>query len=109
LDEINMPNSIRWTVKVSKETDSALRTYLAQFGSRKGELSRFIEEAVRWRVLDRTAADVRERSGRMDPEALQALIDDAVRGVRAARRRPERSGAGPKRARTSTGTRRSRR
>jgi hypothetical protein len=102
-------DSTRWTVKVSKETDVTLRTYLAQSGLRKGDLSKFIEEAVRWRVLDRTAAAVRERSGRMDPEALQALIDDAVTGVRALRAQPVRSGTGPKRAKTRTSARRSRR
>jgi hypothetical protein len=77
-----MDESTRWTVKVSKETDVTLRTYLAQSGLRKGDLSKFIEEAVRWRVLDRTAADVRERLGKTDPRELQALIDDAVSKVR---------------------------
>lgn len=78
-----MDESIRWTVKVSKETDVTLRTYLAQTGLRKGDLSRFIEEAVRWRVLDRTAAAVRERLVQTDPADLQVLIDDAVARVRA--------------------------
>jgi stalled ribosome alternative rescue factor ArfA len=78
-----MDESTRWTVKVSKETDVTLRTYLAQSGLRKGDLSKFIEEAVRWRVLDRTAAGVRERLGRTDPSELQTLIDDAVARVRA--------------------------
>ena len=93
-----MDNSTRWTVKVSKETDVALRTFLAQSGLRKGDLSKFIEEAVRWRVLDRTASGVRERVGRMDPGALRALIDDAVARVRAERTPPRRPGAGAKRA-----------
>jgi hypothetical protein len=78
-----MDESTRWTVKVSKETDVTLRTYLAQTGLRKGDLSKFIEEAVRWRVLDRTAAAVRERLGQTDPSVLQSLIDDAVARVRA--------------------------
>jgi len=86
-----MDESTRWTVKVSKETDVALRTYLAQSGLRKGDLSKFIEEAVRWRVLDRTAAGVRDRLGRMDPNELQALIDDAVTRVRAERTPPRRT------------------
>jgi len=88
-----MDDSTRWTVKVSKETDVALRTYLAQSGLRKGDLSKFIEEAVRWRVLDRTSAGVRERLGRTDPQELQALIDDAVARVRA-ERSPQRPPAG---------------
>lgn len=100
-----MDESTRWTVKVSKETDVTLRTYLAQSGLRKGDLSKFIEEAVRWRVLDRTAAGVRDRLGRMDPGELQSLIDDAVALVRAGRTpprpaqaRPRRGGRGVKRS-----------
>ena len=92
-----MDESTRWTVKVSKETDVTLRTYLAQSGLRKGDLSKFIEEAVRWRVLDRTAAGVRERLGKTDPRELQALIDDAVRKVRSERTAHIRSEASPRR------------
>jgi hypothetical protein len=80
---LKVDESIRWTVKVSKETDVTLRTYLAQTGLRKGDLSKFIEEAVRWRVLDRTVAAVRERLVQTDPADLQVLIDDAVARVRA--------------------------
>jgi hypothetical protein len=96
-----MDESTRWTVKVSKETDVTLRTYLAQSGLRKGDLSKFIEEAVRWRVLDRTAAGVRERLGKTDPGELQALIDDAVRKVRSEQTGPrQREPDTRKRART---------
>jgi hypothetical protein len=42
----------RWTVSVSRETDIAVRTVLAQRGMKKGDLSKFIENAVRWRVFD---------------------------------------------------------
>ncbi len=93
-----MDASTRWTVIVSRETDVALRTYLAQSGLRKGDLSKFIEEAVRWRVLDRTAAGVRERLGRMEPNELQALIDDAVARVRAERAPSRRTEGAAKRA-----------
>jgi Ribbon-helix-helix domain len=104
-----MDESTRWTVKVSKETDVTLRTYLAQSGLRKGDLSKFIEEAVRWRVLDRTAAGVRERLGKTDPRELQALIDDAVRRVRSERAAHRRSEADTgKRARVGRKARTSR-
>jgi hypothetical protein len=102
-----MDKSTRWTVKVSKETDVALRTYLAQSGLRKGDLSKFIAEAVRSRVLDRTAAGVRARVGQMDPATLQALIDDAVRGFRAERAPPGRPEVAAKRATTRRTGRRS--
>ena len=59
-----MEDSIRWTINVSKATDISLRSYLAQHGLKKGDLSKFVEEAVRWRVLDKTVAEVRERAAR---------------------------------------------
>jgi hypothetical protein len=53
---------------------------------KKGDLSRFIEEAVRWRVFDRTVQDIKQRNVDTDPDELQNLIDGAVREVRAERR-----------------------
>ena len=46
--------AVRWNIKVSKETDLTLRTFLGAQGAKKGDLAKFIEEAVRWRVFDRT-------------------------------------------------------
>jgi hypothetical protein len=41
-----MPDdTIRWTVSVSKETDITVRSFLAQRGLKKGDLSKFIEES----------------------------------------------------------------
>lgn len=44
-----MGGATRWTVNVAPETDIDVRTYLAQRGMKKGDLSRFIEESVKWR------------------------------------------------------------
>jgi hypothetical protein len=41
-----MDDTIRWTVKVSLETDRSLRSSLGQHGMKKGDLSKFIERAV---------------------------------------------------------------
>ncbi len=49
----------RWTVTVSKATDIALRTFLAQRGLKKGDLSVFIEEAVNWRIRELTLGERR--------------------------------------------------
>jgi hypothetical protein len=81
-----MDVTIRWNITVSKETDLALRTYLGSHGMKKGDLSKFIEEAVRWRVFDRTVQDIKARNADTNPEELQALIDDAVQEVRAEKR-----------------------
>jgi hypothetical protein len=78
--------AVRWNIKVSKETDLTLRTYLGTQGMKKGDLSKFIEEAVRWRVFHRTLQSIKEQNADTDPDELQGLIDDAVREVRAERR-----------------------
>jgi Ribbon-helix-helix domain len=74
----------RWTVSVSKDTDIAVRTHLARQGMKKGDLSKFIEDAVRWRVLAQTVAETREKFADLPPEALDALIDEAVTETRRA-------------------------
>jgi hypothetical protein len=78
-----MPNdTTRWTVSVSRRTDIAVRSFLAQRGLKKGDLSRFIEEAVRWRVLDRTITEARSKFADLPPGALEAAIDEAVAAAR---------------------------
>jgi hypothetical protein len=80
-----MAEAVRWNIKVSKETDLTLRTFLGAQGAKKGDLSKFIEEAVRWRVFHRTVQDIRERNADTDPDELQRIIDETVSEVRAER------------------------
>lgn len=75
-------DTTRWTVSVSKETDIAVRSFLAQRGLKKGDLSKFIEEAVRWRVLDQTITEVRGRFADLPAAELESLIDEAVSSIR---------------------------
>jgi hypothetical protein len=78
-----MPNdTTRWTISVSKGTDIAVRSFLAQRGMKKGDLSKFIEEAVKWRVFDRTLGEVRDKFADVPAEELESLIDEAVAAVR---------------------------
>jgi Ribbon-helix-helix domain len=78
-----MPDdTTRWTVSVSKETDISVRSFLARRGMKKGDLSKFIEEAVKWRVLDQTVAEARSKFVDMPPAELESLIDEAVAAVR---------------------------
>lgn len=81
-----MEEAVRWNIKVSKETDLTLRAFLGSQGAKKGDLSKFIEEAVRRRVLHRTVQDIKARNADNDPDELQSIIDDAVREVRQDRR-----------------------
>ena len=78
----HMEEAVRWNIKVSKETDLTLRTFLGSRGMKKGDLSKFIEEAVRWRVFHRTVQDIKARNADTDPEEMRALIDEAVQEVR---------------------------
>ncbi len=77
-----MESDVRWNLKVSRETDLSLRTFLGARGMKKGDLSKFVEEAVRWRIFDRTVEDMKARNAGADPAALERLIDDAAREVR---------------------------
>jgi hypothetical protein len=72
-----MDETIRWTVKVSRST--------AQKGLKKGDLSKFIEEAVRWRVFHQTVEDTKERNLNVPHEELDAAIEEALAAVRAER------------------------
>lgn len=74
---------VRWTVKVSKDTDVSLRSFLAQRGMKKGDLSKFIERAVQKEVFAQTVADVRARNANVPDKVIEDAIDDALRQVRA--------------------------
>ena len=78
-------DTTRWTVSVSRDTDISVRSFLAQRGMKKGDLSKFIEDAVRWRVLDQTVAEARASFVDLPPDELQAMIDEAVEASRLAR------------------------
>lgn len=74
----------RWNIAVSSETDQAVRMFLAaQGGGRKGDLSRFIEDAVRAHLLEQAAAQAKRASATMSEEDLTSLIDEAVEWARA--------------------------
>jgi hypothetical protein len=73
----------RWTVKVSKETDIAVRSYLAEHGGRKGDLSKFIERAVQKEVLRATVRDIQQRNADLPADEVEALVDEACAEVRA--------------------------
>ena len=76
--------TIRWTVSVSRDTDVAVRSLLARRGMKRGGLSKFIEDAVKWRVLDQTMAEARAGFADLPPKAVEALADEAVAAVRKA-------------------------
>jgi len=44
----------RWNLVIPEKTDRAVRTYLARTGGKKGDLSKFVDEAVRRYLAIRT-------------------------------------------------------
>ena len=84
--------AVRWNIKVSRETDLTLRTFLGAHGMKKGDLSKFIEQAVRAHVFHRAAQDIKARNADTDPGELQSLIENTVREVRAERRAKRKAG-----------------
>jgi hypothetical protein len=72
----------RLTISWTKETDLELRSYLGSQGMKKGDLSKFIEDAVRWRLFGQTVTAIKARNADTDPDALMEMIDTTVRDVR---------------------------
>lgn len=77
--------SIRWRLVVPDETDRSLRRYLARTGGRKGDLSRFVDRAVRQAIFWETLESIWERNQRLSADEIQALADEAVAQDRADR------------------------
>ena len=80
-----MPDDVtttRWTVSGSRAPAHAGRSVLAHPGRKKGELCRFIEDAVKWRVLDQTMAEARTGFADLAPEAVEDLVDEADTATR---------------------------
>ena len=75
----------RWNIVIPDETDRTVRNYLARTGGKRGDLSRFVDSAVRQAVFRETVEAIWERNKRLSPDEAQALADEAVAQVRASR------------------------
>jgi post-segregation antitoxin (ccd killing protein) len=76
-------SSIRWNIAVSQNTDQSVRMYLAgQGGGRKGDLSRFIEEAVRAHILELLAEQAKAANINVSESDLTAIVAEAVQWAR---------------------------
>ncbi len=84
--------AVRWSLKISKETDLSLRTFLGTQGMKKGDLSKFVEDAVNRRLLQCTIQDIWERNADADPDEVQRIVDEVVNEVRAERRAKQKAG-----------------
>ena len=74
-----MKQSARWTLTVSEDVNRRVRRYLADAG-RKGDLSAFVEEAVRARLLQLSMKTVptysRPSANDVEAERVQAFLEN---------------------------------
>ena len=69
----------RWNLVVSTTTDTTLRQFLANSGGgRKGDLSRFVEEAVQAHILELSSKQAKAKNSAVKPEIVDSAIDSAL-------------------------------
>ena len=73
----------RWNLTVPDNTDRSVRTFLARRGLKKGDLSKFVDDAVRSEVLRQTVHEIQEQNADLTPEDAQNLANEAVAWSRA--------------------------
>lgn len=76
-------NPARWNLVISEQTNIAVRSFLALKGFKKGDLSSFVEEAVRWRVFDQTLTEARSGFDGLQVDEAQNMLEEALAEVRA--------------------------
>ena len=76
-------NNVRWNIAVSPDVDQSVRMFIAaQGGGRKGDLSRFIKEAVRAYLLERAVEQAKTAAASVNEAEMNDLIDEAVQWAR---------------------------
>ena len=71
-------NNVRWSIVVREDTDRALRSWLAATGGRKGDLSRFVDEAVVARLFELAVDGIKERNRTHPQDEILAAIEEAL-------------------------------
>jgi len=75
--------SVRWNIAVSEDTDQSLRMFLAGQGAgRKGDLSKFIEQAVRAHILELTAEQTKLSNANISEADLATVVAEALHWAR---------------------------
>ncbi|MBS0986866.1 MULTISPECIES: ribbon-helix-helix domain-containing protein [Acetobacter] len=76
-------STTRWNIAVSSEVDQSVRMFLAaKGGGRKGDLSRFIENAVRSYLLEQAAEQAKAATEDMNEAEITDLVNEAVQWAR---------------------------
>jgi len=76
-------SSVRWNIAVSPDIDQSVRMFIAAQGrGRKGDLSKFIEEAVRDYLFQQAVQHAKNATASMTEAEVSELIDEAVNWAR---------------------------
>ncbi|MBV4483804.1 ribbon-helix-helix domain-containing protein [Pseudomonas khavaziana] len=72
-------STTRCNIAVSTDTDQSLRMFLvSQGGGRKGDLSRFVEEAVRAQILELSAEQAKASNAHLSEAELTEAVYEAL-------------------------------
>lgn len=78
--------AVRWSIAVSEDTDRSLRTLLASQGlGKKGNISKFVEEAVQRQVFEQTVSKIKKENAHFSETEIQQTVDDAIQWARSNR------------------------
>ena len=75
----------RWNLSIPEETDRAVRAFLSRNGGKMGDLSQFVNDAVRRRLVQLTVSNIKNRNARYDQSEILAIIDEEVDAARKGR------------------------
>ena len=71
-------SNVRWSIVVRDDVDKALRAYLGRRGTKKGDLSQFVEEAAQARLFELTVQDVKQSNREYSQDEILEAIDEAL-------------------------------
>ena len=75
----------RWNLSIPEETDRAVRTFLSRNRGKMGDLSQFVNDAVRRRLMELTVSNIKNRNARYDQSEILAIVDEEVDAARKGR------------------------
>jgi 23S rRNA G2445 N2-methylase RlmL len=75
----------RWTVVIPEKTNRMVRTHLALRGAKKGDLSKFVDQAVRQALFHETVDTIKDRNREMPADLIEAAIEETVDWARETR------------------------
>jgi hypothetical protein len=77
-------STTRWNLVVSKQTDKSLRQFLAaEGGGKKGDLSHFVEEAVKKHIFDSAHRAAQAHNANVPLEEIEAAVEESLAWARA--------------------------